>query len=556
METTVNINLLKTISFIYDESFESKLSDELFKKIDSKLEELAKYFNVSKNKAFLLAHIFVFNCIGDCVDINDLGKYFDCNPIRLLEYHNDLIELTKMGFLIKKRSRHRFVAQANDQFNLKVAFSNAIIQNHLLPDVKPEVYNNLIDILEKIYSIGKERYERNYSREGMFEEMNVLLLFNNHIPFIKKLKQINLDDENTYLFLYTCWKTIAGNEVINLDTVTDVMFGEKANKAFYIQGFISRENDLIKKILIQTDERSFFNDTEIKLADKAIELLQSENIKLYCKASKKDNILCPDKIGIKKLFFNEKEQKQINVLESMLKNRNLIKLQNRLKDKILPTGLTVLLYGVPGTGKTETVLQIAKKTGREIMKVDISQSKSMWFGESEKVIKRIFTDYNELLKNSKVCPILFFNEADAIFSKRKNVSSSNVAQTENAIQNIILEEMENFKGILFATTNLTDNLDKAFERRFLFKVEMSKPDEMNRAKIWKSKLKTVKLIDCKLLAEKFDFSGGQIDNIVRKYEMHEVISGKTPLINEIIDFCNEELIIKEVRIKMGFKTNK
>ena len=67
----------------------------------------------------------------------------------------------------------------------------------------------------------------------------------------------------------------------------------------------------------------------------------------------------------------------------------------------------------------------------------------------------------------KVKPILLFNEADAVFSKRKDVNNGNVAQTENAIQNIILEEMENLDGILIATTNLADNLDGAFERRFV-----------------------------------------------------------------------------------------
>ncbi len=70
---------------------------------------------------------------------------------------------------------------------------------------------------------------------------------------------------------------------------------------------------------------------------------------------------------------------------------------------------------------------------------------------------------------------LLFNEADGVFGKRKDNPSSNVTQTEIAIQNIILEEMEKLDGILFATTNLTDNLDKAFERRFLFKIRFDKP---------------------------------------------------------------------------------
>ena len=141
---------------------------------------------------------------------------------------------------------------------------------------------------------------------------------------------------------------------------------------------------------------------------------------------------------------------------------------------------------------------------REIMKVDISQSKSMWFGESEKIIKRIFTNYRVYLKGCSRTPILFFNEADAIISKRYESGFSSLTQTENAVQNIILEELENFEGIFFATTNFA-SFDPAFERRFLFKIEFQKPDIPVKAKIWQSKLPSLSESECELLARRYDF---------------------------------------------------
>ena len=226
--------------------------------------------------------------------------------------------------------------------------------------------------------------------------------------------------------------------------------------------------------------------------------------------------------------------------------------QNRLQNKGLPKGITALLHGSPGTGKTETVFQVAKNTNREIVKVDISQSKSMWIGESEKIINRIFTDYKTYAKDCERMPILLFNEADAIISKRKENSTSNVSQTENAIQNIILEELENFDGIFFATTNLVKNLDSAFERRFLFKIEFQKPDISVKAKIWNSKLPSLSESECENLANRFDFSGGQIDNIVRKNEIHEIIHGISIDFNNIIDFCKTELLSKNNGVRIGF----
>ena len=223
-----------------------------------------------------------------------------------------------------------------------------------------------------------------------------------------------------------------------------------------------------------------------------------------------------------------------------------------IKENNLPNGIAVLLYGEPGTGKTESVMQIAKATGRSIMHVDISATKTCWFGESEKLIKKVFTDYRKLCKKCKVKPILLFNEADAIFSKRKDVNSGNVAQTENAIQNIILEEMENLDGILIATTNLADNLDGAFERRFLFKIRFDKPTTEAKTNIWMSKLPSLSLEDAQTLASSYEFSGGQIDNVVRKALMQEVIKGDKPTINSLVELCSEEKITKNNFKRIGF----
>ncbi len=96
---------------------------------------------------------------------------------------------------------------------------------------------------------------------------------------------------------------------------------------------------------------------------------------------------------------------------------------------------------------------------------------------------------------------------------------------ENSIQNIILQEMEKLDGILIATTNLTTNLDNAFERRFLYKIRFDRPDEKVKEQIWASMLPTLSEEDARELAHGFDFSGGQIENIVRKKEIKFIIDG-------------------------------
>ncbi len=149
-------------------------------------------------------------------------------------------------------------------------------------------------------------------------------------------------------------------------------------------------------------------------------------------------------------------------------------------------------------------------------------------------------------------PILLFNEADALFSKRKDPNSSSVAQTENAIQNIILEEMENLDGILIATTNLADHLDKAFERRFLFKIRFDKPTIGSKARRWNDKMPRLTEAEAMRLASNYPFSGGEIDNVARKAMMEEVINGTSPTLERLTALCNEERIGKEVSKKIGF----
>ncbi len=243
---------------------------------------------------------------------------------------------------------------------------------------------------------------------------------------------------------------------------------------------------MIKEGWLEIEETVLFNDATMKPTTKALDLLTECDIKLYNKnldKKKKENIILPDGVPFRKLIYSDDEAHQLNLLKTLLLEENFKNTQERLAEKALPNGVTALLYGVPGTGKTESVLQIAKATNREIMKVDISTSRSAWFGESEKTIKQIFKDYKSYAKDLTTTPILFFNEADAIIIKRKEANFSNVSDTENRIQNILLEEIENFDGILIATTNLVNNMDTAFERRFLFKIEFKKPNLAAKAKI-------------------------------------------------------------------------
>ena len=377
------------------------------------------------------------------------------------------------------------------------------------------------------------------------------------LPFFKKIMKTKLEPTERF-FLYDCSKDfLDGNESGLCSTLSDLY--AKTNAYFTsLRKMLDEKDALSTNGFIEIEKNDVVEKTTVTLSDRTIELIYGKNADLYKKKPVcNKNILEPEKLKEKTLFYSETVQKQIDMLEESLSQKNLVAMQKRLESKGLPKDVAVLLYGAPGTGKTETVYQLAKKTNRKILHVDISESKSMWFGESEKIVKKIFTNYRKLCQDSERhhenTPILLFNEADALISKRKDVTQGNCAQTENAIQNILLEEMEKLDGIIFATTNLCNNMDKAFERRFLFKVEYEKPSLEARKKIWGSKLPELGESDLERLADRFDFSGGEIDNIVRKCEMTEIIKGTLPAYDEIAELCeNERLDKEEKECHVGF----
>ena len=234
---------------------------------------------------------------------------------------------------------------------------------------------------------------------------------------------------------------------------------------------------LVEKFIEYTNDDGFVDRESFKITDDAKKLLFSElNLSSMRGVRPKGGMLSFEDIKPKQLFYNSKERKQVDELATLLEEEHYQSIRNRLRETNFRSGFACLFYGAPGTGKTETVLQIARKTGRDLIQVNVSEVKSMWVGESEKNIKGIFDDYKQKVKQSVKAPILLFNEADAIIGKRQVGAERAVEKMENSIQNIILQEIEQLDGILIATTNLAENMDKAFERRFLYKVKFEKPD--------------------------------------------------------------------------------
>lgn len=425
----------------------------------------------------------------------------------------------------------------------------------ILAFCKPMKCDDIYAFIEKVYAYF---HSDNYNSSNgdcmnkLIKTISKLENANKHIPEVKRINNL-IPNECERVLFYSVGQSMIENDSISLSFEIQKLYPVRKRKQV-LNDFMNNKHSLQKTDLVEIEKTSslFGESTIIVLTDKGKEVLLGEDATLYIDNVSDKQLLACDNIIEKKLFFSGELKEQLSLLSNSLNEEHYKNLCERLEENHLPKGIAVLLYGEPGTGKTESVMQIARVTGRAIMHVDISATKTCWFGESEKLIKKVFTDYRRLCEKSKIKPILLFNEADAVFSKRKDVGSGSVAQTENAIQNIILEEMEQLDGILIATTNLADNLDHAFERRFLFKIRFDKPTIEAKTNIWMNKLPSLSKDDAHTLASNYDFSGGQIENITRKVLMQEIINDIKPSINGLITICNEEKMSKNNTRRIGF----
>jgi len=189
-----------------------------------------------------------------------------------------------------------------------------------------------------------------------------------------------------------------------------------------------------------------------------------------------------------------------------------------IKEKKQGVDARIIFYGPPGTGKTMTAYSLAKSLKRQVLSFDCSKILSMYVGESEKNVRKIFDTYRELTEKTKTEPILMLNEADQFLSARTSGSGSSADQMHNQMQNIFLEQIETFRGVLIATTNLLENIDSAFSRRFNYKIEFKRPDRTQRLALWERMLPAKAPFepgfDPAQLAD-YDLSGGQISLVIK-----------------------------------------
>ena len=502
----------------------------------------------------ILTYIMCYNAEhpSRTCDNEDLARFLHLHPLRVMQHMDDINHLEELGYIEIRTSSdsgkvYRITQEANEALIKDEAFD---LQSMCLSDNMEFLSRSQIYINEGL----------RFDRDGnIVKNLERLIKQNPHLSVVKYLNNISNTTDKWFMLLMM---TTLAVEVDNFVGTSDL---EQILPPHSIRAIIRAINKGVYPFVQNGHVTHYEQDAMAQanqwvLTRKAWMAILANEDEVNALLASSDNDeralrrLTPHTSLVRKqLFFSGNTNEQVERLTNLLQEEQYASICQALQKRGMPTGFCCLFYGAPGTGKTELVQQLAITTQRDLFQVDLSTLRDKFVGESEKQIKEVFDTYRSLVNTQERAPILFFNEADAIFGNRMENTQRSVDKMENAIQNIILQEMESLNGIMICTTNLTTCLDKAFDRRFLFKLEFEKPTNEARKQIWQSMLEGLNDEQATYLAEHFDFSGGQIQNISRKQVINAIFAGKDDIDYEQIKIdCQNEKISRNNGRRIGF----
>jgi hypothetical protein len=405
---------------------------------------------------------------------------------------------------------------------------------------------------EELFNFHKISKRKMYEFYEEIEELNPDLSL---IKFIQDA-ELYVNTSELYTFFGTILKSFDSSDSFRYYSTEEYMGCHMVEKMALKMQIVEGDWILIRKGYIEVTGGGYKDSTpELRLTEKGFaEILKGidPNVVEYLKKqaiSIATPILKWDNIKPVELHFEGELKTQTGKIQRLLSGENFEKYALTSPNK--SKGISMLFYGDPGCGKTEFALQLARNTQRSIIQINVSDIMSKWVGESEGNLKRIFRDYNRATLDAANCPILFINEADQLISKRFDANNS-VDQMHNGLQNILLEEMENFNGILIGTTNLQRNMDAAFERRWLIKINFNKPSALALSSIWKQFVPEFSDEEVQVLIRDFSLSPGEIMNVVKRLEIEKLLGLDVDVFSAVYELCRSERFIQSHSKQIGF----
>ncbi|ECL3018740.1 MULTISPECIES: ATP-binding protein [Campylobacter] len=524
--------------------------------------QIYKELKCAKNEALILREL----CRNYVVSISSINAFtllsaiFGNDKYLYLDALEDLKKLIERGFVNQNSSFFKSLENNKTQtLTLTLLQSELSLSEYFLEflEAKPrlnfekqEAYADYLEYLKDEF-VRIQLYERlSFIQKSAYnsEIKNQIKLYEKHIK--ERLKKSKF-----YNVLADIFKEY------NLEHKEQIIFLAllKEEYALSNESSISREMNSLLSLISENDLERHKNKKLLQENAPLLNLIEyDEYLNAFGDISKSFFII--DEILQRIINFEPKQSKKIKI-ESVLKDQDIFELiepSTDINDIIMPENTKELLenilkqqdkkvlerlhswgiksnknieakiifYGPAGTGKTMSALAMAKSMKKSVLSFDCSKILSKWVGESEQNVRKIFDTYKNIVQTCKQSPILLLNEADQFLSTRVDGSSGS-DKMHNQMQNIFLEQIERFSGVIIATTNFLESLDSAFSRRFDYKIEFKKPDFKDRLKIWEKFLPKKALFekdfDINILSN-YELSGAQILMVVKNTALKVAVS--------------------------------
>ncbi|PJP92628.1 AAA family ATPase [Campylobacter jejuni subsp. jejuni] len=524
--------------------------------------QIYKELKCAKNEALILREL----CRNYVVSISSINAFtllstiFGNDKYLYLDALEDLKKLIERGFvnqnssffksLENNKTQTLTLALLQSELSLSEYFLEFLEAKPRLNFEKQEAYADYLEYLKDEFA-RIQLYERlSFIQKSAYnsEIKNQIKLYERHIK--ERLKKSKF-----YNVLADIFKEY------NLEHKEQIIFLAllKEEYALSNESSISREMNSLLSLISENDLERHKNKKLLQENAPLLNLIEcDEYLNAFGDISKSFFII--DEILQRIINFEPKQSKKIKI-ESVLKDQDIFELiepSTDINDIIMPENTKELLenilkqqdkkvlerlhswgiksnknieakiifYGPAGTGKTMSALAMAKSMKKSVLSFDCSKILSKWVGESEQNVRKIFDTYKNIVQTCKQSPILLFNEADQFLSTRVDGSSGS-DKMHNQMQNIFLEQIERFSGVIIATTNFLESLDSAFSRRFDYKIEFKKPDFKDRLKIWEKFLPKKALFekdfDINILSN-YELSGAQILMVVKNTALKVAVS--------------------------------
>ena len=489
--------------------------------------------------------------------IDVLGEFYDLKTYKHLEKLDLIKSLLEFGWIVQVSFDQVKLSEVSklELINSSISLSSAYLKmlengsnDFILPEIKN--YSDHLEYLQDQFfridlaqqlNVVRKNFDVNSPSSNRLKSKLILLenrikerikVTNNAIMLVDFFKDNDLDEQEQTLFLALLKEEYSGGDgsLRDMNSLIELISSDDYEKIKY-RSLLEESSTLVSKSLIDYDEvltpfgginRNFYIPDEVlyKISHPTKKSTNVGKIKLdtVIKEQEMFELISTTK-SLDDVVLNEKTKETLDSLLKQVDKTVINRLKQwGIKDKKRGIEAKIIFYGVAGTGKTLTALALTRSLKKEVLSFDCSKILSMYIGESEKNVRSIFDKYYELRTQTKSEPVLLLNEADQFLSARASGGVSSSDKMHNQMQNIFLEQIERFDGILIATTNLLENLDKAFSRRFNYKIEFVKPNKAQRLDLWKklipSSLPLEKDFDIEELA-KYELTGGQIELVIK-----------------------------------------